>query len=72
MRSGLADLGRLIILILLLPLILILIGPFLVLAVLRGKQQLGPIVLNAARYDTLGRAGIFMLGISAWALVGAG
>lgn len=69
MRGGLVDFGRLIILILFLPLILIVIGPLLVLAVLRGRQQMGPITLNVTRYNSLGRAGVFMLGLSAWILV---
>lgn len=72
MRGGLADFGRLIVLILFLPLILIGLGPLLILAVLRGKQRFGPITLNAARYDTVGKAGIFLLGAATWILVWGG
>jgi len=68
----LADLVRLIILILFLPLIIIFIGPFLVISVLRGRQGMGPITLDSTRYDFAGRAGIFMLGLAIWILVWSG
>lgn len=68
----LIDLGRLIIFILLLPIAIILIGPLLVLAVFRGQQRMGPIVLNSSRYDIVGRIGILMLGLAIWLLVWSG
>lgn len=66
------DLIRLILFILLLPVILILIGPLLVLAVLRGRQPFGPIILDASRYSGGGRFGIFMAGLLVWAVVWGG
>jgi len=68
----LIDIGRLIIFILLLPVAIVLIGPLLVLAVFRGQQQMGPIVLNSSRYDIVGRIGILMLGLAIWLLVWSG
>ena len=72
MRSILADLSRLILILLLLPIIIILIGPLLVLAVFRGRQQLGPLTLDSSRYDLAGKAGILMLGLALWLLVWSG
>lgn len=68
----LADLARLILLILLLPLILILIGPLLVVAAIRGHQPLGPITLETARYKLAGRVGALALGLLIWLLVWGG
>ena len=68
----LTDIGRLIIFILLLPIAVLLIGPLLVLAVFRGQQRMGPIVLNSSRYDIVGRVGILMLGLAIWLLVWSG
>ncbi len=67
-----ADLVRLIILILFLPLIIIFIGPLLVLAVFRGRQRMGPITLSSTHYNWVGRIGIFMLGLAIWLLVWSG
>ncbi len=66
------NLGRLFLLILLLPLFIILIGPFLVLAALRGRQPIGPITLDTVRYGLAGRLGGFILGLVAWMLVWGG
>ncbi len=68
----LADFGRLVLLILLLPLILILIGPLLILAAIRGHQPLGPITLDTARYKPAARTGAFILGLLLWLLVWGG
>ena len=68
----LADFGRLVLLILLLPLILILIGPLLILAAIRGHQPLGPITLDTARYKPVARTGAFILGLLLWLLVWGG
>lgn len=68
----LADFFRLTLLILFLPLIIIFVGPFLVLSVLRGRQGMGPITFDSTRYDFTGRAGIFMLGLAIWILVWGG
>lgn len=65
----LADLVRLILLILFLPLILILIGPLLILAVWRGHQPMGPIMLDTSRYSPVGRMSAFGLGVVLWLLV---
>ncbi len=65
----LADLVRLILLILFLPLILILIGPLLILAVWRGHQPMGPIMLDTSRYSPVGRVSAFGLGVVLWLLV---
>jgi hypothetical protein len=72
MRSILADLSRLILILLLLPIIIIVIGPLLVLAVFRERQQLGPLTLDSSRYDLAGKAGILMLGLALWLLVWSG
>jgi hypothetical protein len=68
----LGDLVRLILLILLLPIILILIGPLLILAVIRGYQPVGPIRLDASRYGPGGRVGALILGVLLWILVWGG
>ena len=68
----LADLVRLILLILFLPLILIFIGPLLILAVFRGHQPMGPIPLDMSRYGSVGRIGAFILGVVLWGLVWGG
>jgi hypothetical protein len=68
----LSDLVRLVIIILLLPVILILIGPLLILAVIRGRQPMGPIILNTSRYGFAGRSGLFGLGLAVWLLVWGG
>ena len=72
MMRILADLARLILLILWLPLIIILIGPALILAALRGRQPFGPITLNSSRYSRTTRAGILALGLLLWALIWGG
>jgi hypothetical protein len=68
----LADLVRLILLILFLPIILLFIGPLLILAVLRGYQPLGPITLDTSRYGAAGRTGALVLGIVLWLVVWGG
>lgn len=72
MRTVLGNCGCLILSILLLPLFLILIGPLLMLAALRGRQPIGPIMLNTSRYGLLGRTGAFLLGLAIWILVWSG
>jgi hypothetical protein len=72
MRTALANLSCLILLILFLPLFVIFIGPLLVLAALRGRQPVGPIILNTLRYGIVGRVGAFMLGLAIWILVWSG
>lgn len=72
MRTALANLGCLILLILFLPLFIIFIGPLLVLAALRGRQPVGPIILNTSRYGPVGRIGAFMLGLALWILIWSG
>lgn len=69
MRKTWSNLGCLIISILLLPVLLIVIGPLFVLAALRGQQPLGPITLNTSRYGPAGRVGALMLGLALWLLV---
>ncbi len=61
--------GRLIIVILLLPLFIIFIGPCLILAALRNEQPMGPITLNVARYGLAGRVGGVLGGLLAWFVV---
>lgn len=68
----LADLVRLILLVLFLPLILIFIGPLLILAVWRGHQPMGPITLDTSRYGLPGRLSAFGLGVILWVLVWGG
>jgi len=72
MRTALGNCGCFILSILLLPLFLIFVGPLLVLAALRGRQPLGPIMLNTARYGTFGRIGALLLGLAVWILVWSG
>ncbi len=67
-----SDLFRLVALILLLPLIIIILGPLLVLAAIRGQQYFGPITLNSIRYNFAGRIGVFLLGVVVWLLVWGG
>lgn len=67
-----SETSRLAILVLLLPVILIFVGPLLVLAALRGSQGMGPITWDTSRYDTAGRLGILMLGMALWLLVWVG
>jgi hypothetical protein len=67
----LADLLRLILLLLLLPVALILIGPLLILAALRGRQQIGPITLDTSR-SSARRAGAWVTGLFLWLLVWGG
>jgi hypothetical protein len=55
-----------------LPLTILLIGPFLVLAALRGRQRMGPIVLNPSRGGVTGRIGALLLGLLFWLLVWSG
>jgi hypothetical protein len=64
------DLLRLVYLVvIILPLTLLLIGPALALAALRGRQEIGPIVLKPNRRGTVGRIGTLMLGLLVWLLV---
>ena len=72
MRTALANLGCLILLILFLPLFIIFVGPLLVLTALRGRQPVGPIILNTSRYGPVGRIGAFMLGLALWLLIWSG
>ncbi|HXV99976.1 MAG TPA: hypothetical protein VEC93_16275, partial [Anaerolineae bacterium] len=72
MRTALFDLVRLVLLILLLPIILILIGPLLIWAVLRGRQRIGPVTLNTSRYSAAGRAGALIIGLLLWVLIWGG
>jgi hypothetical protein len=55
-----------------LPLTLLLIGPALVLAGLRGRQKIGPIVLNPDRRGAAGRIGALLLGLLLWLVVWGG
>jgi hypothetical protein len=66
------DILILLVLLLLLPVILIFIGPAMVLAALRGHQWLGPITLDSTQYNFAGRAGMFLLGIALWLLIWSG
>jgi hypothetical protein len=64
------DLLRLVYLVVvILPLTLLLIGPALALAALRGRQEIGPIVLKPSRRGTVGRIGTLLLGLLVWLLV---
>ncbi len=66
------NLGCLILAILLSPIVLILIGPLLVVAAVRGRQPVGAIMLNTAQYGPAGRLGALMLGLGLWLLVWGG
>jgi hypothetical protein len=59
-------------LIIVLPLTLLLIGPLLILAALRGMQHIGPIVLNPGRRGAAGRFGALLLGVIAWLAIWGG
>lgn len=69
MRKLLPNLGCFILFILFLPLIIIVAGPLLVLAALRGRQPAGPITLDTVRYGPTGRVGAFLLGLAIWLLI---
>lgn len=68
---ALADLVRLILLLLLLPVVLILSGPLLILAALRGRQRIGPITLNTS-HSSARRVGAGVVGLLLWLLVWGG
>lgn len=72
MRAILTNLGCLILAILLFPLFVLFIGPLLVLAAWRGRQPVGPIILNTVRYGLVGRIGALLLGLAIWILVWSG
>jgi hypothetical protein len=59
-------------LVIVLPLTLLLIGPLLILAALRGMQHIGPIVLNPGRRGAAGRVGALLLGLVAWLAIWGG
>jgi hypothetical protein len=66
------NLGCLVVAILLLPIFLIIIGPLLVLAAVRGRQSVGSIMLNSSQYGPAGRIGALMLGLGLWLLIWGG
>jgi len=53
--EAMRNLGCLVVGILLLPIFLIVIGPLLVVAAVRGRQSVGPITLNSSQYGPAGR-----------------
>ena len=59
---AISDVIRLLILFLLIPVVLILIGPLLILAALRGQQSMGPITWETSRYNAAGRLGVPAVG----------
>ena len=70
--EAMRNLGCLVVAILLLPIFLIIIGPLLVLAAVRGRQSVGPIMLNSSQYGAAGRIGALMLGLGLWLLIWGG
>jgi hypothetical protein len=58
--------------VILFPLSLLLIGPLLVLAALRGVQRVGPIVFEPERSGVGGRILAFLLGLTLWLVVWGG
>jgi len=72
MGSMWSNLGRSILLLLLLPLLIFFGGPLLILTALRGEQPLGPLTLNTSQYGPTGRLGALMLGLALWLLVWGG
>jgi hypothetical protein len=69
----LAEIVRLLVLIVVvLPLALLLSGPALVLAALRGRQRVGPIVLNPGQRGRFGRVWACLLGLLLWLAVWGG
>lgn len=68
-----AEIVRLLVLIVVvLPLALLLSGPALVLAALRGRQRVGPIVLNPGQRGRFGRVWACLLGLLLWLAVWGG
>ena len=68
-----AEIVRLLVLIVVvLPLALLLSGPSLVLAALRGRQRVGPIVLNPGQRGRFGRVWACLLGLLLWLAVWGG
>ena len=55
-----------------LPLSLLFIGPLLVLAALRGRQHIGPFVLDPGRWGAAVRVQALLLGLLAWLIVWGG
>jgi len=69
----LAEIVRLLVLIVVvLPLALLLSGPALVLAALRGRQRVGPIVLDPGQRGRFGRVWACLLGLLLWLAVWGG
>lgn len=67
------EIVRLLLLILVaVPLVVLLIGPILVWAALRGAQQVGPIIVNPGRQGNVGRLLALVLGLLLWVLVWGG
>jgi hypothetical protein len=66
------DLLRLLLILLLIPVFLLLLGPLLVLAALRGRQWAGPVTLDSTHYGVAGRVGMFLLGAAIWMLAWSG
>ena len=62
----------LLLVIVVLPLTLILAGPLLVVAAVRGSQAIGPIVLNPGHSKPSGRVAAFLLGVAIWLAVWGG
>ena len=68
-----SEIVRLLVLIVaVLPLVLLLSGPSLVLAALRGRQRVGPIVLNPGQRGRFGRVWACLLGLLLWLAVWGG
>lgn len=72
MRSVWSNIVSLILLILLAPVLLIIVGPLLALAALRGRQPAGPITFDTTRSGLGGRAGALLLGLVLWLLIWSG
>lgn len=71
-KTWFGDLGRLLLWLLLLPLLLLLLGPLLVLAAVRGSLRLGVINLNPSRQAPQGRWWALGVGVLLWGLTWGG
>ena len=58
--------------VIILPLAVLVIGPLLTLAALRGRQRIGPITLEPGRRGMAGRIGALLLGVVVWLVVWGG
>ena len=70
--NPLIDLARTLLLVLVLPVLLLLAGPLLVIAAIRGRASLGQFRLRPSKYEPTGRIWALLMGLLVWLLVWGG